>query len=142
MRINRIAPFAALITLAVVVVILGLRPAPAQATTGWDWWDAIDIQDSFVPGCPEDPPTKTQWVTALGGADDPHWTELTMFFIAYPCSNPPGVFIEFRDWLNYEVHDEGSWDSNWEGFKFYDLKDLVHELNESPAGYWDDGPWL
>ncbi len=141
MRVQRIAPIVALFTVAAVVVVLGMRPAPAHAVTGWDWWDAVDIQHTFVPACPENPPTKTQWESALGTSDDPHWTELTLFFIAYPCSNPPATFVEFREWLNYEIHDEGTYDSNWEGYKFYDLKDLVYELDESPAGFWDDGPW-
>ncbi len=140
-KIARLAPIATLTTLAIAVLLMGLRPAPAQAVTGWDWWDAVDGQHTFVPACPENPPTKSQWETALGSADDPHWTELTVFFIAYPCSNPPATFIEFRDWLNYEIHDVGTYDSGWEGYKFFDLKDLIYELDESPAGFWDDGPW-
>lgn len=126
---------------AVVVVLATGQPRQAHAITGWDWWDAIDDQHNHKAACPDPPPTKTQWENALGEADDPHWTELTVFFIAYPCSNPPSSFIEYRDWLNWEIHDEGTYDEAWEGYKFFDLKNLVNELNESPAGYWDDGPW-
>jgi len=117
------------------------QPREAHAVTGWDWWDAIYAQQNHSSACPENPPTKTQWESALGSADDPHWTELTVYFVAYPCSRNPGTFVEFRDWLNYEIHDLGEYDEGWEGYKFFDLKNLVNELDESPAGFWDDGPW-
>ncbi len=132
---------AILTTSAVALLALLAQPTTARATTGWDWWDAIYAQQNHLATCPASPPDKDDWEDALDTADDPHFTELTAYFIAYPCSANPGVFLEFREWLNYEVHDVGVWDSNWTGYKFYDTKELVLELDETGAGFWDDGPW-
>ena len=123
------------------IAVLTLHPRPAQATTGWHWWDAIEDQQNHHPSCPANPPDKAEWEDALDGQDNPHWTELTVYFIAYPCSAGPTKFIEYRDWLNYEIHDQGTWDPDWATTNFHKLKDLVYELDESPSGYWADGPW-
>ncbi len=125
----------------VALIALVVPPGTANATEGWDWWEAVYAQQNHKQSCPATPPTKTAWDTALGTGDDPHWSELTVFFIAYPCGGDPDWFVEFRNWLNYEIHSVGSWDSEWEGYVFYKLKDLAYELDESPAGFWDDGPW-
>ncbi len=125
---------------ALGLAVLAL-PQTSVATEGWDWWDAVYAQQHHRSTCPTNPPTKANWESTLDTADDPHWTELTVFFIAYPCGGTPSRFVEFRDWLNYEVHDIGEYDSNWENFDFYDVRDLVLELDEQSAGYWGEGPW-
>jgi len=131
---------AAATTLALTLAVFSATPRPAEAARNWSWWDAVSAQQG-MSGCPANPPTLTDWQNKLGTDDVPHWTELTVYFIAYPCSGQPEEFLEFRDWLNYEVHDEGSWDSSWASQDFYELKDLVLELDQWPAGFFDDGPW-
>ncbi len=134
-------------TLLTIIVATGLTtallwsPHTAHAVTGWDWWDAIYAQQNHSNLCPDDPPSKSDWETALGSADKPDYTELLVFFIAYPCGGTPSHFIDFRDWLNYEIHDVGTWDPDWQYEKFYGLKDLVYEVDEHTDGYFKDGPW-
>ncbi len=127
-------------TLTLTLAGLGLLPRPAEAARTWHWWDAVSAQQQ-QSYCPIDPPTQTQWENALGDQDDPHWTELTVYFIAYPCSGTPADFVEFRQWLNYEVHGVGTWDSGWPDEDFYELQALVHELDQYPASFFDKGPW-
>lgn len=131
----------AILLSATVGIAAMALPGTSGATEGWDWWDAVYAQQHHKSICPANPPTKALWESTLGEEDDPHWTELTVFFIAYPCSGTPSRFMEFRDWLNYEVHDVGEYDSDWENYAFYSLYDLVYELDEQTAGYWGNGPW-
>ncbi len=138
MKNHRTRALFAALTFALAV---SLSPTEAFATEGWDWWDAVYAQQNHSSACPTNPPSQSTWEAYLDGHDDPHWTELTVYFIAYPCSSGPVRFLKFRDWLNYEIHDIGDWDTKWESEKFYELKDLVYELDESPAGYWDGGGW-
>ena len=140
MKNRTITALAAFATLSLILTVLW-SPAEAAAADGWDWWDAVEAQQNHNSACPANPPNKAAWEGLLDGHDDPHWTELTVYFIAYPCSSGPARFLMFRDWLNYEVHGVGTWDSDWAYEKFYEFKGLVYELDESPAGYWDGGGW-
>ena len=128
--------------ISIALFTFAALPGTAGAVSGWDWWDAVYAQQNHHASCPGNPPSKSDWETTLGStADDPHFTELTVFFIAYPCGGTPSWFVEFREWLNYEVHSQGTWDSEWTTYDFYDLKDLVLDLDQTGAGFWGDGPW-
>lgn len=135
---KRFSIVAIAVTLTLALAGIGLFPQAAAAARNWHWWDAVYAQQQ-MPGCSG--ASQDDWLNKIGSQDYPHWTELTVYFIAYPCSGQPEEFMDYREWLNYEIHDVGSWDPAWANQDFYDLKNLVYELNQYPAGFWDNGPW-